>query len=181
MFKILWIIPTAMLASILACGGLAMLFEDDVPKRDVKHIVKFEEFIIGTWEMTEKSNNYVENQARRVIQNDVWGINAPWRKIELRADGSCYTALERSWLGKHLQEIANKDYSACSWNLKKETVMVREQNSDVFYLGVTFHYSGKFTSWGTSFYIAEENDKLVLWSFIGDPDDYLYQDFIKVK
>ena len=33
----------------------------------------------------------------------------------------------------------------------------------------------------TSLYIYEENSKLILWGFIGDPDDFRPQDFVKVE
>jgi hypothetical protein len=156
---------------IFGCGIMNVIFE--LPERYIEREVSVEE-MIGTWNVTSDGESRVNNFVKTYPE---WGASAPWKTFTLKSDGSCNVELKNDWLGDFHSALAAKSMTSCSWSLAKEENLSNKM-SPVLKLAFEYskNYSAKF-----SLYIFEENGKLIVWDFIGDPDDFLPQDFIKVK
>ena len=167
----------------------------DLPQRFINRDLRAEEFV-GAWHITPNSelqvNKYVEEQPP-----SSYGADTPFASFTLNSNGTCQIVLKIEWLpGYQTQTIAHETpssykpaflihydelvntYLSCTWKISKES----DYNNDkeVPIIDLEYEYSGdQYTL--TKFYIFEENGKLILWNFIGDPDQFSLQDFSKIK
>lgn len=167
-----FISPIASLYIVLGCGILSAIF--GLPERYIERDVKPEE-MVGTWSITSDSETDVNDFVREFPD---WGASAPWKTFTLNSDGSCKLEFEDDWLGKsYSNDVISNSITSCSWNLAMEENL-SGKTSPVLKLEIEYpnnHYMMY------SLYIFEENSELTLWDFIGDPDDFYPQDFVKVK
>ena len=148
-----------------------MIFE--LPERYIERDVKTEE-MVGTWNVTSESEADVNKFLRT---SPGWSISAPWKTFTLNSDGSCSVEIKNDWLGDFYSDLATKSMKSCSWNLAREENLSHKISP---VLDLDFEYSDAYST-SFSLYIVEEDGKLILWNFIGDPDDFLPQDFVKMK
>lgn len=160
----------ASLFIVLGCGIMSVIFE--LPERHIERDVKIEE-LVGTWKVTPESESDVNSW---VNQQPDWGIVSPWKTFTLNGDGSCKVELQANWLGDFYADLATKSMNSCSWKLEKEKNL-SDNTSPV--LKLDFEYPGNYTAM-FSLHLFEEDGKLILWNFIGDPDDFVTQDFVKL-
>ena len=156
---------------VFGCGIMNLIF--DLPERYIERDVRVDE-MLGAWSVTPHSeadvNNFIKNNPNSTV-------SAPWKAFTLNLDGSCDMKLEPGWLGGFNSDLATKSLSSCSWSLAKEKNLSGKISPVLdLMLEYTNSYSAAF-----SLYIFEENGKLIVWDFIGDPDDFLPQDFAKVN
>lgn len=154
------------------CGILSVIFE--LPERYIERDVKAEE-MVGTWNITSDSEADVKEFAKKF---QGWDAYMPFTSITLSADGTCNAQYQANWL----DEVVSNDISiirttSCSWNVAKEENL-SDKISPVVELD--FEYANGYGRI-QSLYIYEENNELVIWSFIGDPDDFRTQDFVKIR
>jgi hypothetical protein len=157
---------------IFGCGIMSAVF--GMPERYVERDVTLEE-MVGTWNVTSDSEADVK---AFVAKFSDWDAYMPFTSITLNGDGSCRAEHKANWL----DEVPSSDISmiyttSCSWDLATEENLSGKW-SPVIKLG--FEYANNY-GWRQSLYIYEENDELIVWSFIGDPDDFRTQDFVKRK
>ena len=146
----------------------------DLPERYIERDVKAEE-MIGTWNITPDSEVDVNNFIKKFPD---WSGFAPWKTFTLNSDGSCGVELDTAWLGdSYSKDVAVVKTTSCNWNLA-EKENLSNKISPILELGFDYLDSNGLM---TSLYIYEENSKLILWGFIGDPDDFRPQDFVKVE
>jgi len=156
---------------IFGCGIMTVLF--GLPERYIERDVNMDE-MVGTWSVTPESESYVNSWVNRHYD---WGIIAPWRSFMLNGDGSCKIEIQTDWLDASYSKLPTANMTSCSWTLDKER-NPSNKISPVLELTIEYpnNYGGIF-----SLYIFEENGGLIVWNFIGDPDDFLPQDFVKLK
>ena len=164
-----YISTIASLFIIFGCGILSAIF--GLPERYIERDVKVEE-MVGTWNVTSDSEADVNTW---INHHWDWGIGAPWKSFTLNEDGSCKVEFQDEWLSS--SDLATSDITSCTWNLAKEENL-SDKISPV--LKFNFEYSDEGTAIFSS-YLFEENSRLIVWNFIGDPDDFITQDFVKVK
>jgi hypothetical protein len=162
----------ASLVTVFGCGIMSFIF--DLPERYIERDVKTKE-LVGTWNITPESEVDVNNFIKKFPD---WGGFAPWKTFTLNGDGSCSIEIYAAWLGdSYSNDEPTVKTTSCNWNLAKEENLSNKISPVV---ELSFSYSGSNGQmW--SFYIYEENSKLILWSFIGDADDFRPQDFVKVE
>lgn len=173
------ILSIATIAIIYGCGILSLVF--DLPERYIDREVKTGE-MIGTWSITSDSEAEVNQFVQKYPE---WGISAPWKSITLNGDGSCNVKLEISWLSgtsvsptdAYSKSVISNDIISCAWGLAKNENLSGKM-SPVIKLALEYpgNYGARY-----SLYIVEENGELILWNFIGDPDDFRTQDFVKSR
>ncbi|HNE06172.1 MAG TPA: hypothetical protein PLT08_16725 [Anaerolineales bacterium] len=164
-----FISTVASLFIVFGCCILSAIFE--LPERYIERDVKVEE-MVGTWNLTSDSEADVNTW---INYHWDWGIDAPWKTFTLNKDGSCKVEFQSEWLSS--SDLATTNVISCTWKLEKEENL-SDKISPV--LKFKFEYSDKGTSMFSS-YLFEENNKMIVWNFIGDPDDFITQDFVKVK
>jgi hypothetical protein len=161
----------------LGCGIMTVIF--GLPERYIERDVQLQE-LVGKWQITPDSEkDLIEFQEKFPDLND---LAVPWKTIQLNEDGTCQLTLENKWTSKPSnsssgtsQDIPDKDI-ACSWKTAKVSAIT---NENVPGIEISTDPSGRY---GHPLYIYEDEDKtLILWNFIGDPDDFTPQDFIKVQ
>jgi hypothetical protein len=167
----------ATLSLVLGCGIMSVIF--GLPDRYVHREVQAGE-MVGTWQITAKSEDDV-NQFVKEFPD--WHIMVPLTALTLNADGNCSMNLEPGWSGGGNSDPATTSTLSCAWQLAKENVLSDTDTDDktttVLRLGSIDTQNGYYPEY--SLYIYEENGRLILWNFIGDPDDFVPQDFAKVK
>lgn len=104
-----------------------------------------------------------------------WGSYAPWKTITLNEDFSCNAQFEDVWV-RH-DAFRNSSITSCAWEITEERSVDGE---DVPSIRLELTLPENRTS-SYSLYIHEENNELILWEFIGDPDDFSTQDYTKVS
>jgi hypothetical protein len=167
----------------MGCGILELLFPINYPQRYIEREVNNTE-LVGTWKITPDSEtrmiDYFQQKDSKLY------LEAPWKSISLNKDGSCKVDLEVSWsLNNEVLEEADA-LSTCTWKTDK-ILGYKEHGSfnHVSGLTVSFEHFNKqennYHIYYSEFYIVEENKKLVLWNFIGDPAHLSYQDFMRVN
>jgi hypothetical protein len=161
----------ALLSIVLGCGIMSVIF--GLPERYVERDVRLEE-LVGAWKVTPESESDVNSW---INQQPDWGIKAPCKTFILNSDGSCKVEIQPDWLGDFYSDLATNNMVSCSWKLDKEKNL-SDKISPV--LKLDFEYPNNYNAM-FSLYVFEENSELILWVFIGDADDFLPQDFIKVK
>ena len=162
----------ASLVIVFGCGIMNVIFE--LPERYIERDVKAEE-MVGIWNIAPDSEVDVNNFIEKFPD---WDGFAPWKTFTLNSDGSCSVELDTAWLGdSYSNDVAVVKTTSCNWNLAKQENL-SNKISPVLELGFDYPDSNGLM---TSLYIYEENSKLILWGFIGDPDDFRPQDFVKVE
>ena len=166
---------------VFGCGIMNLIF--DLPERYIERDVKIQE-MVGTWNITAQS----ETDVNKFLKDfPGWGASAPWKTITLNSDGTCMVQLEIKWLRDENEistefprdpipeDVKSNNITSCAWNLAKEKNLSNKISPIVeFDIEYPNRYGMKY-----SLYIYEENNKLILWNFIGDADDFLPQDFMK--
>jgi hypothetical protein len=166
-----FIAAVASLSIFFGCGILSVIF--GLPERYIERDVTPEE-MVGTWNITSESETDVKEFIGRFPS---WVAYTPWKTITLNSDGSCNVESDLNGLGEvHTNDSLDKIIS-CSWKVGKEENLSGKQSP---VLEWDLEYSNNQGSL-RSLYIYEENGKLILWNFIGDPDEFRVQDFVKVK
>jgi hypothetical protein len=161
----------ASLFVLFGCGIMSLIF--GLPERYIERDVQTDE-MIGNWSVTEESKTILNGWIK---QNPDWGINVPWNTFTLNNDGSCEIELQTGWLSKFDSDLATKEMKACSWSLAKEKNLSGKLSPVLLFdLEYPDNYDEKF-----SLYIFEQDGNLIVWDFIGDPDDFVPQDFVKVN
>lgn len=167
-----FISTVSLLFMLFSCGIFNAIFE--LPERYVERDVKPEE-MVGTWAITSESETDVDNFVTKFPD---WGASVPWKTFTLNNDGSCELELEIDWLSKsYSKDIISKSMTSCSWNLAAEENL---SNKTSPILKLKLEYPNNLYML-YSLYIFEENSELIVWDFIGDPDDFHPQDFVIVK
>jgi hypothetical protein len=160
------------LSILFGCGIMSLIF--GLPERYIERDVKADE-MVGTWNVTPDSEADVN---KFVGTFPDWGATAPWKTFTLNNDGSCIVEIKNDWLGNFYSDLATVNMTSCSWNLAREKNL-SDKISPV--LELEFGYPDNYGTALFSLYIFEENGKLITWNFIGDADDFLPQDFVKVE
>jgi hypothetical protein len=158
---------------IFGCGILSAIF--DFPERYIERDITPEE-MVGTWNITSDSEADVREFATKFSD---WHAYMPFTSLTLNGDSTCIGEYRANWLDK----VASSDISiirttSCSWDLLKEENLSHKVSPVI---RLDFEYSINIPGGGLPLYVYEENDRLIVWSFIGDPDDFSTQDFVKVK
>ena len=162
----------ASLVIVFGCGIMNVIF--GLPERYIERDVKAEE-MVGIWNITPDSEFDVNEFIKKFPD---WSGFAPWKTFTLNSDGSCSVELDTVWLGdSYFTDVPVVNTTSCNWNLAKQENL---SNKISPVLELSFDYPDS-NGLMTSLYIYEENIKLILWGFIGDPDDFRPQDFVKVK
>jgi hypothetical protein len=161
------------ISMIFGCGIMSVIF--GLPERYIERDLTPEE-TVGTWNITSDSEADVREFVAKFSD---WDAFMPFTSLTLNGDGTCSGEYKANWL----DEVASSDISlirttSCSWHLVKEENLSGKISPVI---RLDFEYSNNSRGGGLPLYAYEENDELILWSFIGDPDDFRTQDFIKVK
>ena len=159
------------LITILACWIVSTAF--DIPERYVEREVAQGE-MPGIWRVTPESESKVDAFTDKFPD---WGASAPWKTFTLNSDSSCEIEFESAWLSASRSDLNSRTIEACSWSLVEEE-NASHKVSPILKLRLDF--ANNVTSF-FSLYIYEENGELILWNFIGDPDDFNPQDFMKIE
>lgn len=92
----------------------------------------------------------------------------------LRSDGTCFFQTYREY-----QSDVFYTSSECRWNLKMdETIAGSGLQRAVLAIDLSASSNSQVS---TRFWIVREKNELVLWNYIGDPDEVNYVDFRKVE
>lgn len=167
-----FIAAISLLSIFFGCGIMSVVF--GMPERYIERDVSTAE-MIGTWNITSDSEADVKEFVKKFPG---WVAYMPFTSITLNGDGTCSAAYQANWLNEaESSDTSVVHTTSCSWDLAKEENL-SDKISPV--IEVDFEFS---TNHGMiqSLYIYEENGELIVWSFIGDPDDFRTQDFVKVK
>jgi len=166
---------------LVICGIVELGFPD-VPKRQFDRQVDKTE-IIGAWELTPASETQLNALTE---QESSWGIDSPWKSITLSSNGSCRVELEPSWLSAHSDILKLADtMESCMWDLEYVSG-VYENNGVRNTPGIVLkfsHYNQAadiYELYPSELRFFNRNGKLVLWDYIGNPNDAKYQDYEKV-
>lgn len=156
------------------------------PQRYIDRDVKAKE-MIGTWEITSESETNVD----KFINESKWWISdppTPWKAITLNGDKTCNIKFETKWLPNEddyptsvprpliSNNILVNDMVSCTWKISTKMRVSKAVPAIHF----DFEYPNNTYSMD-SLYIYEEDGKLILWDFIGNPDYFIFQDFVKTK
>jgi hypothetical protein len=167
-----FIAAVASLSIFFACGIMSVIF--GMPERYIERDVTPEE-MVGVWTVTSDSEADVKEFMERFPG---WVAFTPWKTITLNADGTCSVESDLNWMDEeHTSETLPYRIISCSWQLGKQENLNGKQSP---ILEWDLEYSNNQGSM-RSLYLYEENGKLILWNFIGDPDDFRVQDFVRVK
>jgi hypothetical protein len=169
---------------LFLCGiGDAIGPGNNISQRYIQRQVNHNE-LVGTWSLTTGAD---------IIQTyasvpDSPAYPTPWKSIILNDNGTCHVDFESSWY-KQGSDLGKPDALAtCTWKLDTVT----GPDKDLSYIEVPgidiyFDYLPQNTSvyeaYMFEYFIAEENNQLVLWNFIGDivNGPFSFQDFKKVS
>jgi hypothetical protein len=161
------------ISMIFGCGIMSVIF--GLPERYIEREMTPEE-MVGTWNITSESETDVREFVAKFSD---WDAYMPFTSLTLNGDGTCSGEYRANWL----DEVASTDISiihttSCSWDLLKEENLSGKISPVV---RLSFEYSNNSQGGGLALYVYEENDELIIWNFIGDPDDFRTQDFVRVK
>jgi hypothetical protein len=140
---------------MFGCGIMSLIF--GFPDRYIKRDVQVSE-LVGTWNIT------AESKSRMQDAEPYTGLAIPYEYIKLNHDGTCKVDLENTRL-------------SCSWELTKVPGLESKQVPGIT---LDFHEGDDYVP-DTDYYLYlfEENDELILWTVIDDPDDFNLQEFKK--
>jgi hypothetical protein len=162
------------ISMIFGCGILSVIF--GLPERYIEREITPEE-VVGTWNITSDSESDVSDFVAKFPD---WNAYMPFTSLTLNGDGTCSGEYRANWL----DEVGSGDLSmirttSCSWDLVKEENLSAKISPVI---RLAFRYTNNpDPGGGLPLYIYEESDELILWNFIGDPDDFRTQDFMKAR
>lgn len=162
----------AAFAVVFGCGILSAIF--GLPKRYIERDVKAEE-LVGTWNVTPDSESDVNDFVKRFPD---WGASAPWKTMVINSDGTCIVEVQIAWLS-HISDLSHAGANnrlPCLWRLTRDSSL---DGDKVPVIKLDFEYPNDYEMGDYSLYIFEENGELIIWGFIGDPDNFRPQDFVK--
>ena len=169
---------------LFTCGIGDALGGIDIPQRYIERQVNQTE-LVGTWNITTDSENNI--QAYYLSSNPPHHPN-PWKSITLNNDGTCHVDFEPSW-NTQSNDLSKPDtLASCTWKLDSITGYDKDLSpKDVPAVSISFEYfvasTNSYEVYDFDSYIAEENQQLVLWNFVGDIADssvgFIFQDFKK--
>lgn len=155
----------------------------DIPKRQLNRQVENAE-VIGTWKLTPTSEAQLNAMTK---QEASWGIDSPWQSITLLNNSACQVELETSWLPAHSDILKQTGtLASCVWELENVSG-VYENNGVRNTAGVVLkfeHYNQPadiYELYVSELRFFEQDDKLILWEYIGYPNNAKYQDYEKVN
>jgi hypothetical protein len=166
------------------CGILSFIF--GLPDRYIKRDIETQE-LAGEWKMTPESEAEL-NKFRETFPD--WPDFAPFKTIQLNSDKTCRVKLEIQWLPNYENspsgippedipnDVLTNNILACSWKITKTSGFSDSGNKEVRDIEILISYPNNYDR-TYSLFIYEENNALILWTFIGDPDDFVPQDFLK--
>jgi hypothetical protein len=172
----------------MGCGIIEMLFPiDNFPQRYIEREVDEIE-LVGTWKITPDSEPRIKAYFEQIQNGDLyWGpIRVPWKTITLSKDGICQIEFEVSWDNENKVLTQPDAGSTCTWKIEKISGYDKKLSpKQVLGLFVRLEHfneqEGHYYVYYSECYIVEENNELILWSFIGDPTQVEYQDFKKTN
>jgi len=182
-------LAVATLLVVFGCGIMNPSY--DTPKRYIYigQDVKAKE-LVGTWEITPESETSID----KFINESKWWITdapIPWKAITLNGDKTCNIKFEINWLPNEndyptsvphpliSNDVLVNDMVSCTWKISKR-MRVSKEVKEVPVVHLDFEYPNN-TYDMYSLYIFVENGRLILWDFIGNPDYFIFQDFVKTK
>jgi len=172
-----FILGIVTLGIIFGCGIMSVIF--GLPNHYIERAVKADE-LVGTWNITAESEDSVNEFVKKLPD---WSINPPWKTITLNSDGTCLVKLETGWLGDYAypNDVITNNITSCSWELGTERSLADTEanGKDVPAVKFILDYPNNF-SMDLSLSIYEENEELILWDLIGDPDDFNLQEYKKI-
>lgn len=172
---------------VLGCGIIEFLFPiENFPQRYIEREVDNIE-LVGTWNITPDSEPRIAAYFDEIKDSGLyWGpVKAPWKTMTLNQDGTCQIDFEASWDIENKVLTESDGLSSCTWEIKKISGYDKEFSSKhVPGLVMRFEHFNEqedlYHIYDSESYIVEENNKLVLWYFIGDPTHLQYQNFGKL-
>jgi len=141
------------------------------------------------WKVTRESEDEL-NKFRDTFPH--WPGLAPFKTIQLNKDRTCGITIEIAWLpnyensppGIHSEaipeDVLTNNILSCSWGITKTQGFSDSGNKEVSVIEIITNYPNNYSR-TYSLFIYEENDLLIFWTFIGDPDDFVPQDFVKSR
>ncbi len=176
------IIAFSLLSIVLSCGFCEFVFTN-IPQRYIEREVEDVE-LVGLWTLTQDSEAriiaYIDHDESR-------SIGTPWKTISVNPDGTCQVKPEMLWITKRESILNNSDiFASCTWK-SKEVLGSSEDGTSKKVPGVFLRFerfnnqTEMYEVYYTDLFISEENNELILWSYIGNPANVKYQDFKKTK
>jgi hypothetical protein len=151
-----------------------------LPDRTVKRNIDENE-LYGDWTITVQSLNFIDKQ-----QSDYpdWkSITFPVLTFKLKTDNTVEAWLAKKYIPisifEYPEDVIDSTVISGIWKIEKDTLY--KKASDVGYgnkLNLKFDFKGNRIFF-INLDISEQNGKLILWSYIGDPDNLYYQEFMK--
>jgi len=148
-----------------------------LPDRHVKRDVKARE-IVGMWRGTEESCNNLRNEGYHlhVKQSD--------HEIRFGDDGTCQVKTYAVFDPRPSRQEETRAYimdQTGTWRLTDQITPVGHSSRSVRVVQIDLkHEIGECVATRRiTLFLAEEGGKLVLWTYIGDPDYVVYQDYVK--
>ncbi len=173
---------TCLAVLTMSCGILEFAFTD-IPQRYIEREVKDVE-LVGSWKLTSDSEARIGSYVNR---DSSWSVGAPWKTILFNSDGTCQVKLETPWTSNHQSVLNETDaLASCTWRLK-EILGHREDGTFRDVLGISMRFehfdsqANMYKVLHSKLFIAEENNELILWDYIGDLANVNYQDFKKTQ
>jgi hypothetical protein len=145
----------------LACGGYFM------PSRDISERVE-DVAVIGTWRLTEKSLRTLERDGFRRDPGHAY-------TIVFAPNNVCRFASVDTFLD--LDKPTYVD-ARCTWTLEHD---VRDSNDRRIPNQMKLEVNGPKGPFAWDFGFARDDGTLVLWEFYGDPDQWEFLEYAKVK
>lgn len=143
----------------------------DLPDRSLHRAVKEKE-LYGTWEITAKSRESLENQ----LTDDFWvDMALPLLSFNLEPDGK-FISTWRNGYGSILFNTSQvlPETIEGTWELNSP----EERGSITLHLKNPLDKNAGYT---TGLILFERDNELILWTYIQDPDQLIYQDYIKTE
>jgi hypothetical protein len=154
----------------------------DLPKRSIDRKPKFNE-LIGKWQITTKSVEVVEKFKQKFPD---WDVQFPFESFELLADSTVKIVFKvNSIFGMGQYDFfTNSNIVHGKWHLILKPLIYGDKDSC---FQIEFELSlednnrkGKIISF-LNLVVAEENEKLILWYYLGDPDQVIYVDYGQIN
>ncbi|MBX3036860.1 MAG: hypothetical protein KF758_08090 [Anaerolineales bacterium] len=167
----------------MTCGIIEFLFPVEYPQRYIERDIKEDE-LIGTWKITADTETRIKDYFQD--RDKFWPVSpTPWKSITLYQDNSCEAEIEFLWVSE--SDVFKEDaVLTCTWEIDK-VHGYDEIGQSKYVFGLSFSFENynkqedKYYMYSPDAYIFEENNELIVWNFIGMPDNLSYQEFKKVK
>jgi hypothetical protein len=161
-----------LLLSICSCKAAKRNIADtlesffDLPDRSLQRSIVDEE-LYGNWELTDGSRERLRSQ----MDDDFWkDMSLPLLYFRLEPQGHIYSSWEQG-AGKLLFRFSEElpDPFLGQWELKQDVVNIRFLSPQ----------GEKYGYYEIELMISESQGELVLWLYMQDPDQLLYQEYKK--